>query len=334
MATPRELGHSGLRFAPLVLGGNVFGWTADEKASFAVLDAFVAGGGTAIDTADVYSAWVPGHAGGGQSETVIGKWLKQRGRRDDVLIFTKVGMDLGVAKPNDPKARVENAISGLSKAYIKSAVENSLRRLQTDYIDLYQSHKDDESLPVTEPLEAYAELLQEGKIRAIGASNFSPQRLRAALDAGGHNGLPRYESLQPEYNLYAHETFEKDDLPIVQASGIGVIPYFGLASGFLTGKYRSEADLKKSQRGDGIGKKYLNDKGFAILKALDNVSKRHGVNQAQVALAWLMQAPGITAPIASATSAAQVQELLKAMDVALTAADVAELQGPTPANAA
>ena len=314
MATPRELGHSGLHFAPLVLGGNVFGWTADEPTSFAVLDAFVAGGGTAIDTADIYSAWVPGHAGGGQSETVIGKWLAQRGRRDDVLIFTKVGMDLGDGK------------NGLAKAYIKRAVEDSLRRLQTDYIDLYQSHKDDESLPVTEPLEAYAELLQEGKIRAIGASNFSPQRLQAALDAGGHNGLPRYESLQPEYNLYAHETFEHDDLPIVQASGIGVIPYFGLASGFLTGKYRSEADLKKSQRGDGIGKKYLNDKGFAILKALDNVSKRHGVNQAQVALAWLMQAPGITAPIASATKVAQVQELLKAMDVQLTAADVAELQ--------
>ena len=327
MATPRELGHSGLRFAPLVLGGNVFGWTADEPTSFAVLDAFVAGGGTAIDTADVYSAWAPGHAGGGQSETVLGKWLARRGRRDDVLIFSKVGMDLGVAKPDDPKARVENAISGLSKAYIKRAVENSLRRLQTDYIDLYQSHHDDESRPVTEPLEAYAELLQEGKIRAIGASNFKPARLQAALDAGGHHGLPRYESLQPEYNLYAHETFEQDDLPIVQASGIGVIPYFGLASGFLTGKYRSEDDLKKSQRGDGIGKKYLNDKGFRILKALDAVAARHGVNQAQVALAWLMQAPGITAPIASATSAAQVRELLQAMAVTLTAADVRELQG-------
>lgn len=314
MATKRELGHSGLHIAPLVLGGNVFGWTADEKTSFALLDAFVAGGGNAIDTADVYSAWVPGHEGGGQSETVIGKWLAQRGRRDDVLIFTKVGMELGPDK------------KGLSKAYIKQAVEASLKRLQTDYIDLYQSHKDDEALPVTEPLEAYAELLKEGKIRAIGASNFKPARLQAALDAAQH-GLPRYESLQPEYNLYDREAFEHDDLPIVQASGIGVIPYFGLAAGFLTGKYRSEDDLKKSQRGAGIGKKYLNDKGFKILKALDAVADRHGVSQAQVALAWLMQAPGITAPIASGTSVAQVQELLKALDVQLSAADVAELQG-------
>jgi aryl-alcohol dehydrogenase-like predicted oxidoreductase len=315
MATHRELGHSGLHIAPLVLGGNVFGWTADEQTSFAVLDAFVAGGGNAIDTADVYSRWVPGHEGGGQSETVIGKWLAQRGRRDDVLIFTKVGMELAPDK------------KGLSKARIKQAVEASLQRLQTDYIDLYQSHKDDESLPVTEPLEAYAELLQEGKIRAIGASNFKPERLQAALAAGGKNGLPRYESLQPEYNLYDREAFENGDLPIVQASGIGVIPYFGLAAGFLTGKYRSEADLKKSQRGAGIGKKYLNDKGFKILKGLDAVADRHGISQAQVALAWLMQAPGITAPIASGTSAAQVQELTKAMDVQLSAADVAELQG-------
>ena len=314
MTTKRELGHSGLHLAPLVLGGNVFGWTADEKTSFAVLDAFVAGGGNAIDTADVYSAWVPGHAGGGQSETVIGNWLKQRSRRDDVLIFSKVGMDLGDGK------------KGLAKAYIKQAVEASLKRLQTDYIDLYQSHKDDEGLPVTEPLEAYAELLKEGKIRAIGASNFKPERLQAALDAA-QNGLPRYESLQPEYNLYAHETFEHDDLPIVQASGIGVIPYFGLASGFLTGKYRTEADLQQSQRGAGIGQKYFNDKGFKILKALDAVAQRHGISQAQVALAWLMQAPGITAPIASGTSPEQVQELLKALEVQLTPADVAELQG-------
>ena len=315
MATKRELGHSGLQLAPLVLGGNVFGWTTDEPTSFAVLDAFVAGGGNAIDTADVYSRWVPGHEGGGQSETVIGKWLAQRGRRDDVLIFTKVGMELAPDK------------KGLSKAYIKQAVEASLKRLQTDYIDLYQSHQDDESLPVTEPLEAYAELIKEGKVRASGASNFKPVRLQAALDAGGQNGLPRYESLQPEYNLYDREAFEKDDLPIVQASGIGVIPYFGLAAGFLTGKYRSEDDLKKSQRGAGIGKKYLNDKGFNILKALDAVADRHGISQAQVALAWLMQAPGITAPIASGTSVQQVQELTKAMDVQLSAADVAELQG-------
>jgi aryl-alcohol dehydrogenase-like predicted oxidoreductase len=314
MATTRELGHSGLHIAPLVLGGNVFGWTADEPTSFAVLDAFVAGGGNAIDTADVYSRWVPGHEGGGQSETVIGKWLAQRGRRDDVLIFTKVGMELAPDK------------KGLSKARIKQAVEASLQRLQTDYIDLYQSHQDDESLPVTEPLEAYAELIKEGKVRAIGASNFKPERLQAALDAA-QSGLPRYESLQPEYNLYDREAFEKDDLAIVQASGIGVIPYFGLAAGFLTGKYRSEADLQKSARGAGIGKKYLNDKGFKILKALDAVADRHGISQAQVALSWLMQAPGITAPIASGTSVAQVQELTKALDVQLSQADVAELLG-------
>ena len=309
----RQLGQSDLYIAPLVLGGNVFGWTADETASFAILDAFVAGGGNAIDTADAYSVWVPGHEGGGQSETVIGKWLNKRGRRDDVLIFTKVGMELGKDK------------KGLSKAYIKRAVEDSLRRLQTDYIDLYQSHKDDESLPVTEPLEAYAELLKEGKIRAIGASNFSPTRLQEALDAA-ENGLPRYESLQPEYNLYDRSTFEQDDLPIVQNSGIGVIPYFGLAAGFLTGKYRTEDDLKKSQRGGGIGKKYLNDRGRAILSALDSVADRHSATPAQVALAWLMQAPGITAPIASSTSVAQVNELLKATELQLSAEDVAALR--------
>jgi aryl-alcohol dehydrogenase-like predicted oxidoreductase len=310
----RELGHSGLHLAPLVLGGNVFGWTADEKTSFAVLDAFVAGGGNAIDTADVYSAWVPGHAGGGQSETVIGNWLKQRGRRDDVLILTKVGSELGPDK------------KGLSKAYIKRAVEDSLRRLQTDYIDLYQSHKDDETLPVTEPLEAYAELLKEGKIRAIGASNFKPERLQAALDAAKAHGLPRYESLQPEYNLYDREVFEAQDLPIVRESGIGVIPYYGLAAGFLTGKYRTEADLKKSPRGGGVGQKYLNPKGQALLKALDAVADTHSATPAQVALAWLMQAPGITAPIASATSPGQATELAEAMELQLTAGDIAALE--------
>ena len=219
------LGLSGLSVFPLVLGGNVFGWTADERASFAVLDAFVEGGGNAIDTADMYSAWAPGHAGGGQSETVIGRWLKRRGRRDDMLIFTKVGMELAPDK------------KGLTPARIRQAIEASLRRLGTDYVDLYQSHKDDESLPVTAPLEAYARLIEEGKIRAIGASNFSPERLQAALDASAAQGLPRYESLQPEYNLYARAGFEAGLRPVVQAAGIGTIPYFGLASGFLTGKY-------------------------------------------------------------------------------------------------
>jgi len=314
----RELGHSGLHMAPLVLGGNVFGWTANEQTSFTVLDAFLAGGGNAIDTADVYSAWAPGHEGGGQSETVIGKWLKQRGRRDDVLLLTKVGMDLGGDK------------NGLSKARIKQAVEDSLRRLQTDYIDLYQSHKDDETLPVTEPLEAYAELLKEGKIRAIGASNFKPERLQAALDAADTHGLPRYESFQPEYNLYNHAAFEQQDLPVVQASGIGVIPYFGLASGFLTGKYRNEADLVKSVRGSTIGQKYLNEQGKKLLAAMDAVANIHSATLAQVALAWLMQAPGITAPIASATSPGQIKELLEAMALQLTSEDVAALQAARP----
>ena len=309
----RELGRSGLHTAPLVLGGNVFGWTADQAASFRVLDAFVAGGGNAIDTANVYSAWAPGHQGG-ESETVIGKWLKQRGRRDDVLILTKVGMKMGDGR------------QGLGKAYIKTAVEESLQRLQTDYIDLYQSHQDDEERAVTEPLEAYAELIKEGKVRAIGASNFSAARLRAALEASETQGLPRYETLQPEYNLYNRQDLEKDLLPLCQEQGLGIIPYFGLASGFLTGKYRTEADLSKSIRGSSIGPKYLNDRGRSILAALDAVVDRHaGSSPAQVALAWIMARPGLTAPIASATSPEQVTELLKAMQLTLSEADMHQL---------
>lgn len=306
----RELGRSGLQLAPLVLGGNVFGWTADEAASFRVLDAFVAGGGNAIDTANVYSAWAPGHQGG-ESETVIGKWLQQRGRRDDVLIFTKVGMQMG------------DGSKGLAKDYIRRSVEASLQRLQTDYIDLYQSHQDDETLPVTEPLEAYAELIKEGKVRAIGASNFSASRLREALEASTQHGLPRYESLQPEYNLYERAKLETDLLPLTQAEHVGVIPYFGLASGFLTGKYRTEADLSKSIRGSSIGPKYLNDRGRSILAALDAVVARHsGVTPAQVALAWIMARPGLTAPIASATTAEQLQELLGATALQLSPDDM------------
>jgi aryl-alcohol dehydrogenase-like predicted oxidoreductase len=309
----RELGRSGLQLAPLVLGGNVFGWTADEAASFRVLDAFVAGGGNAIDTANMYSAWVPGHQGG-ESETVIGKWLQQRGRRDDVLIFTKVGMQMG------------DGSKGLAKDYIRRSVEASLQRLQTDYIDLYQSHQDDETLPVTEPLEAYADLIKEGKVRAIGASNFSASRLREALEASTQHNLPRYESLQPEYNLYERAKLETDVLPLCQEHGLGVIPYFGLASGFLTGKYRTEADLAKSVRGSSIGPKYLNDRGRGILAALDAVVARHaGATPAQVALAWIMARPGLTAPIASATTAEQVQELLGATALHLSAEDMRAL---------
>ena len=309
----RELGRSGLQFAPLVLGGNVFGWTADEAASFRVLDAFVAGGGNAIDTANVYSAWAPGHKGG-ESETVLGKWLRQRGRRDDVLIFTKVGMQMG------------DGSQGLAKDYIRRSVEDSLKRLQTDYIDLYQSHKDDETLPVTEPLEAYAELIKEGKVRAIGASNYSASRLREALEASATQGLPRYESLQPEYNLYNRADFEQELQPLILEHGVGVIPYFGLASGFLTGKYRTEADLSKSIRGSSIGPKYLNERGLRILAALDAVVARHaGSSPAQVALAWILAQPGLTAPIASGTTPEQVRELLKAMHLLLSTDDVQEL---------
>ncbi|WBO83022.1 aldo/keto reductase [Hymenobacter yonginensis] len=309
----RELGRSGLQLAPLVLGGNVFGWTADEAASFRVLDAFVAGGGNAIDTANMYSAWVPGHQGG-ESETVIGKWLQQRGRRDDVLICTKVGMQMG------------DGSKGLAKDYIRRSVEASLQRLKTDYIDLYQSHQDDETLPVTEPLEAYADLIKEGKVRAIGASNFSASRLREALEASTQHNLPRYESLQPEYNLYERAKLETDVLPLCQEHGLGVIPYFGLASGFLTGKYRTDADLAKSVRGSSIGPKYLNDRGRGILAALDAVVARHaGATPAQVALAWIMARPGLTAPIASATTAEQVQELLGATALHLSEEDMRAL---------
>ena len=309
----RELGRSGLHLAPLVLGGNVFGWTADEAASFRVLDAFVAGGGNAIDTANVYSAWVPGHQGG-ESEAVLGKWLKQRGRRDDVLILTKVGMEMG------------DGSKGLAKDYIRRSVEASLRRLQTDYIDLYQSHKDDETLPVTEPLEAYAELIREGKVRAIGASNYSASRLREALAASEQHGLPRYESLQPEYNLYNRAAFEQELQPLILEKGLGVIPYFGLASGFLTGKYRTEADLSKSIRGSSIGPKYLNDRGRTILAALDAVVAGHADSTpAQVALAWILAQPGLTAPIASATTPDQLQELLGATTLHLSPDEVAHL---------
>ncbi|GAA4374774.1 aldo/keto reductase [Hymenobacter koreensis] len=308
----RELGRSGLHIAPLVLGANVFGWTADEATSFQVLDAFVAGGGNAIDTADGYSVWVPGHQGG-ESETIIGKWLKKRGRRDDVIIATKVGWEITPTQ------------KGLSKDYILRTVEGSLKRLQTDYIDLYQSHKDDPTVSVQEPLEAYAQLIKDGKVRAIGASNFSAERLTQALQASEQHGLPRYETLQPLYNLYDRADFEQQLLPVVQQYGLGVIPYYGLAAGFLTGKYRSAADLQKSARGGGVGQKYLNEKGLRILQALDAVAATHNVTPAQVALAWIMAQPGLTAPIASATSVGQLQELLPALQLHLPPSDVEQL---------
>ncbi|NBB14976.1 aldo/keto reductase [Caulobacter sp. SLTY] len=305
----RPLGRSGLSISPLVLGGNVFGWTADEATSHRVLDAFVDGGFETIDTADVYSAWVPGHTGG-ESETVIGTWLKARGRRDDVVIATKVAM--GPAHP------------GLSAKNIEEACEDSLRRLQTDYIDLYQSHRDDAETPQEETAEAFDRLVKAGKVRAIGASNFDAGRLGSALDISAHKGLARYDSLQPAYNLM-DRGIEGPLLDLCIAREVGVISYYGLASGFLTGKYRSEADLGKSPRGRGMGKHLEGERGPKVLAALDAVAAEAGASQAQVALAWVMARPGLTAPIASATSVAQLQELLGAARLSLSDAQMSRL---------
>lgn len=303
----RPLGRSGLHVAPLALGGNVFGWTADEKTSFAVLDAFVDAGFNLVDTADIYSNWVPGHAGG-ESESVIGRWFKASGKRDKVVLATKLGKPMGEGR------------SGLSRRWMRQAVEDSLRRLQTDRIDLYQSHDDDPATPLEETMGAFAELIREGKVRAIGASNFSAPRLAEALATSARLGLPRYETLQPLFNLADRAPYEAELQPLCVAEGIGVINFYGLARGFLTGKYRSEADLGQSPRGGGV-KAYLNARGQRILAALDAVAARHGATPAQVALAWQMAQPGIVAPIASATSAAQLRELLGAATLLLDAED-------------
>lgn len=305
----RRLGRSDLLVAPLCLGGNVFGWTADDATSFALLDAFVAAGFNFIDTADVYSKWAPGHHGG-ESETVIGDWLRRRGKRDDIVIATKVGSEMGPGR------------KGLSKAYITRAVEESLRRLGTDYIDLYQSHRDDPETPIEETLEAYGGLIKAGKVRAIGASNFTPERLAAALAASERHGLPRYETLQPEYNLMVRD-FERALAPLCARHALGVIPYFGLASGFLTGKYRSKADLKQSPRGEDV-EAYLNDRGFKVLAALDEVAARQHATPAQVALAWLMTK--VTAPIASATNLKQLADLIASARLRLDPSDIARLE--------
>jgi aryl-alcohol dehydrogenase-like predicted oxidoreductase len=297
----RRLGRSALEVAPLAFGGNVLGWTADERTSFALLDAFVAGGFNLIDTADVYSRWAPGHAGG-ESESIIGRWLAARGLRSRVLIATKAGMEMGPGE------------QGLTKAYILRAVERSLTRLQTDHIDLYQAHRDDPETPQQESLEAFALLIKQGKVRAIGASNFTAPRLESALRLSATLGLPRYESLQPEYNLYERAGFEQELAPLCVREGLGVLPYFGLASGFLTGKYRSEADLGRSPRGARVGG-MLNSRGLRILAALDAVGAELRATPAQVALAWLMQR--VTAPIASATSIAQLEELMVAARLTL-----------------
>lgn len=309
--TKRRLGHSGLEVAPLILGGNVFGWTVNEAQGIRLLDHFVASGFNMIDTADIYSNWIPGNYGG-ESETIIGKWLKQSGKRDRVLIATKLGLDMGGGR------------RGLSKIYIKREVEESLTRLQTDYIDLYQSHTVDTQTPQQETLEAYAELIESGKVRAIGASNFPAETLREALEISRQRRLPRYESLQPHYNLYERAEFERALEAVCRESTIGVIPYFSLASGFLTGKYRSQKDLRNRSRAPHV-EKYLNPRGFRILAALDEQAKEHNSNPGQIALAWLLAKPAITAPIASATDIHQLDELLAATRLRLGERDIETL---------
>ena len=307
----RKLGNSGLKIAPLIFGGNVFGWTADEATSFTLLDRFVGAGFDCIDTADVYSKWVPGHRGG-ESETIVGNWLKARGNRDKVVIASKVGMEMpGIGQ-------------GLRRAYIMARVEDSLKRLKTDYIDLYQSHSDDKETPFEETLGAYQRLIEQGKVRAIGASNIEAPRLAGALEASADHKLPRYETLQPLYNLSDRAGFESALQGLCVKENVGVIPYYALAAGFLTGKYRSEADFAKSPRG-GRMPGYLNARGRRILSALDAVAARAKATPAQVALAWLRDRPAVTAPIASATSLDQLDELLAGSRLALAADAVAEL---------
>ena len=304
----RALGSTGLHVAPLAFGGNVFGWTVDEPMSFRLLDAFVERGFNLIDTADAYSRWVPGHQGG-ESETIIGRWIAQRGRNDDVVIATKVGSDMGLGR------------KCLRKDYIVGACEQSLRRLQIDCIDLYQSHWDDPSTPLEETLDAYALLVRQGKVRAIGASNLDAGRLEGALATSRAHGFPRYETLQPHYNLYHRSLFEGPLEDLCMREGLGVITYFSLASGFLTGKYRSPADFGKSPRGGGM-QEFLDARGLRILAALDQVAARHDASPAQVALAWLMARPSVTAPIASATSIDQLEELMDSVGMALGADDI------------
>ena len=304
----RRLGRTDVSIAPLVLGGNVFGWTADKKASFAVLDRFAAAGLTAIDTADAYSSWVPGNKGG-ESETIMGEWMKARGNRSRVIVITKVGSPMGKGK------------EGLKPAYIAEAAEASLKRLQTDVIDLYLSHWPDMATPYEETLGAYQRLIDAGKIRWCGASNLTAPLLEAALAASKAKGLPRYEVLQPEYNLADRQGFENGLADLCAREDIGVITYFSLAKGFLSGKYRSEADLAKSPRGDAV-KAYLDARGFRMLDALDAAAARHKAKPAEVALAWIMARPGVTAPIASATSVEQVESLVRATELSLSAADM------------
>jgi aryl-alcohol dehydrogenase-like predicted oxidoreductase len=317
----RPLGRSGLQVSPLAFGGNVFGWTVDETLSFRLLDAWLDAGFNFVDTADVYSSWVPGHVGG-ESETIIGKWLRQTGKRNRVVLATKVGKPMGEGK------------KGLAPAYIRAAVDASLKRLKTDHIDLYQSHDDDADTPLADTLGTFAELIKAGKVRAIGASNYSAARLAQALDIAEREGLPRYESLQPLYNLYDRAVFEDALEPLCIERGIGVINFYALAAGFLTGKYRSEADAAKSARGANTTKKYLNPRGLRILAALDAAARAHGATPGQVAIAWQIARPSITAPIASATSQQQLGELAAAASLALDAETLAALDAASAETAA
>ncbi|HLX45001.1 MAG TPA: aldo/keto reductase [Bryobacteraceae bacterium] len=309
--TKRKLGNSSIEVRPLMFGGNVLGWTIDHAAAFKILDAFVDAGFDFIDTADIYSTWVPSHTGG-ESETILGNWTKQRGNRTKLILATKVGFEMGPGK------------KGLSRKYILQAAEDSLRRLQTDYIDLYQSHTDDQETPLEETLGAYATLIQQGKVRVIGASNYKADRLEAALAASRDQGLPAYHSLQPLYNLYERAGYEEALEGVCVKHSLGVIPYYSLASGFLTGKYRSEADVAGRPRGGGL-KKYFDERGQRILKALDEVAAETESKPASVALAWLIARPSITAPIASATSIEQLQDLVKGADLKLDRAAIEKL---------
>jgi aryl-alcohol dehydrogenase-like predicted oxidoreductase len=301
----RKLGNSGLEVAPLCFGGNVFGWTVDEKQSFDLLDAFVSAGFNFIDTADVYSKWSPGNKGG-ESETILGKWFKTRGgQRGKIVLATKVGYEMAPDK------------KGLSRRHIIAAVDESLKRLQTEYIDLYQSHVDDETVPQEETLEAYQTLVKSGKVRAIGASNFTAARLKSAIETAKKHGLPSYVSLQPEYNLYDREGYETELEPICRANNIGVINYYALARGFLSGKYRLPSDAGKSPRGEKAVATYLNPRGYRILQVLDELSAKLKSTPSQISLAWLMARPGITAPIASATKLEHLQDFMKAVNLNL-----------------
>ncbi|MDN6549215.1 MAG: aldo/keto reductase [Enterobacterales bacterium] len=305
----RELGRSGIRVPTITFGGNVFGWTVDQATSFSLLDALLDHQLNFIDTADVYSAWVPGNFGG-ESETIIGNWLQKSGKRDQIILATKV------CKPMGPQ------LKGLSARYIREAVEASLRRLKTDYIDLYQAHDDDQNTPLAETMNAFDALIKEGKVRAIGASNYSAERLAKALDVSAKLGLARYETIQPEYNLYDRHDFEVELAPLVQKEGLGVINYYALASGFLSGKYRSAEDAHKSARGNGIVEKYLNSRGLGILDALEQVAHEVNASPVAVALAWQIAQPGITSPIASATSLKQLNELAVAANLSLSTEQV------------